>query len=59
MNSKWITVTSGWNKNYLSLKDTHSLLVPDLDCNLISVSKLNLDLLCETEFFAKSCAFQD
>ena len=35
------------------------LFVPDLDCNLISVSRLNNDLHCETKFLAKSCVFQD
>lgn len=35
------------------------LYVPDLDCNLISVSKLNRDHHCETKFFAKYCVFQD
>lgn len=38
----------------------HSVLfVPKLDCNLLSVSKLNSDLNCTTKFFAKSCVFQD
>lgn len=35
------------------------LFVPDLNCNLISVSKLNSDLHCETKFFAKYCVFWD
>ena len=35
------------------------LFVPDLDCSLLSVSKLNKDLNCETKFLANSCVFQD
>ena len=35
------------------------LFVSDLDCNLLSVSKLNKDLNCETKFLANSCVFQD
>jgi len=35
------------------------LFVPDLDCSLISVSRLNRDLNCETKFLADSCVFQD
>ena len=35
------------------------LFVPNLDCNLLSVSKLNRDLDCETKFLAESCVFQD
>ena len=30
------------------------LFVPNLDCNLLSVNKLNRDLDCETEFLANS-----
>ena len=38
----------------------HSVLfVPKLDCNLLSVSKLNHDLNCMTKFLEKSCVFQD
>lgn len=38
----------------------HSVLfVPDLDCNLISVSRINRDLHCETKFFSTSCVFQE
>ena len=33
------------------------LFVPNLDCNLISVNKLNKDLNCETKFVANSCVF--
>ena len=33
------------------------LFVPNLDCNLISVHKLNRDLNCETKFVANSCVF--
>ena len=43
--------------NTLILKSV--LFVPDLDCNLISVSRLNHDLNCETKFLANSCVFQD
>ena len=35
------------------------LFVPNLDCNLLSISKLNRDLDCETKFLAESCVFQD
>ena len=35
------------------------LFVPNLDCNLISVSSLNRDLNSETKFLSKSCVFQD
>ena len=35
------------------------LFVPNLDCNLHSVSKLTQDLNCLTSFSAKSCVFQD
>ena len=35
------------------------LFVPNLDCNLISMHKLNRDLNCETKFVANSCVFQD
>lgn len=35
------------------------LFVPDLHCNLLSVSRLNSDLKCTTKFFAHSCVFQD
>ena len=35
------------------------LFVPNLDCNLLSVSKLNKELDCETKFLAESCVFQD
>ena len=33
------------------------LFVLDLDCNLLSVSKLNKGLNCETKFLANSCVF--
>ena len=33
--------------------------MPNLDCNLISVHKLNRDLNCETKFVANSYVFQD
>ena len=35
------------------------LFVPDLNCNLISVSKLNSDLQCETKLFAKYSVLKD
>ena len=31
------------------------LFLPDLDCNLLSVSKLNKDLNCENKFLVNSC----
>ena len=34
------------------------IFVPNLDCNLISMHKLNRDLNCEIEFVANSCVFQ-
>ena len=43
--------------NTLILKSV--LFVPNLDCNLISVSSPNRDLNCETKCLAKSCVFQD
>ena len=33
--------------------------MPNLNCNLLFISKLNRDLNCETKFLAKSCVFQD
>ncbi|PON36390.1 hypothetical protein PanWU01x14_328850 [Parasponia andersonii] len=35
------------------------LLVPSLDCNLLSVSKLTRDLTCVTNFFTMHCEFRD
>ena len=35
------------------------LFMPNLDCNLISVHKLNRDLNCETKFVSNSCVFQN
>ena len=35
------------------------LLVPNLDCNLLSVSKLTQELNCITKFFPTHCVFQD
>ena len=35
------------------------LFVPDLDCNLIFVRKLNKDLNCETKFLVNSSVFRD
>ena len=35
------------------------LFVLDLECNLLTVSKLNKDLNCETKFLVNSCVFQD
>ena len=35
------------------------LFVPNLDCNLVFVSKFNRDLNCGTKFLAESCVFQD
>ena len=35
------------------------LFVPNLDCNLLYVGKLNRDLDCETKFLVESCVFQD
>ena len=34
------------------------LLVPNLDCNLLSTSKLTKDLKCVTKFFPNHCEFQ-
>ena len=34
------------------------LLVPNLDCNLLSISKLTKDLKCVTKFFPNHCEFQ-
>ena len=52
---------AGIDKVYISKTLTLHLVlyVPDLDCNLIFVSKLNRDHHCETKFFVKSCVFQD
>ncbi|RVX11576.1 Copia protein [Vitis vinifera] len=33
--------------------------VPNLDCNLLSISKLARDLQCVTKFYPNSCVFQD
>ncbi|RVW90323.1 Retrovirus-related Pol polyprotein from transposon RE2 [Vitis vinifera] len=35
------------------------LHVPNLDCNLLSISKLARDLQCITKFYPNSCVFQD
>ena len=35
------------------------LLVPNLDCNLLSISKLTLELNYVTKFFCDWCEFQD
>ena len=35
------------------------LFVPNLNCNLLSVSKINQDLNCLTKFSTKSCEFKD
>ncbi|KAI5411829.1 hypothetical protein KIW84_056775 [Lathyrus oleraceus] len=41
----------------LTLKNV--LDVPNLSCNLISVSKLAQDINCQTNFFRSHCVFQD
>lgn len=43
-------------------KDIHLdpvLFVPNLDCNLLSISKLTRDLKNVTKFFSLSCEFQN
>lgn len=43
-------------------KDIHLdpvLFVPNLDCNLLSISKLTRDLKNDTKFFSLSCEFQN
>ncbi|KAL5846693.1 hypothetical protein ACOSQ3_010217 [Xanthoceras sorbifolium] len=35
------------------------LYVPNLDCNLLSISKLTYDEKCVTKFFPTYCVFQD
>ena len=35
------------------------LHVPNLDCNLLSISKLTRDLNCVAKFFPNLCVFQD
>ncbi|KAL6339861.1 hypothetical protein AAG906_034949 [Vitis piasezkii] len=35
------------------------LHVPNLDCNLLSISKLARDLQCVTKFYPNSCVFRD
>ena len=35
------------------------LFVPNLDCNLLSISKLTRDHNCVTKFFPNMCEFQD
>lgn len=35
------------------------LYVPNLDCNLLSISKLNCDEKCFTKFYPTYCVFQD
>ncbi|KAL5850211.1 hypothetical protein ACOSQ4_008224 [Xanthoceras sorbifolium] len=37
----------------------HVLLVPSLDCSLLSVSKLTNDLKCVAKFSVNQCVFQD
>ncbi|XP_052181017.1 uncharacterized protein LOC127794142 isoform X1 [Diospyros lotus] len=41
----------------LTLKDV--LFVPNLDCNLLSVSKLTIDMECVAKFSKDVCEFQD
>lgn len=41
----------------LTLNDV--LHVPNLSCNLMSVSKLTRDINCQTNFFRSHCVFQD
>ncbi|KAE8673457.1 Aspartic proteinase A3 [Hibiscus syriacus] len=38
---------------------SHVLYVPNLTCNLISISKLSADLCCTTKFNSDFCEFQD
>ena len=38
---------------------TSVLLVPNLDCNLLSISKLTQEKSCVTKFFKTGCEFQD
>lgn len=42
-----------------NLKITNVLYVPDLDCNLISVSQLSDESNCNVYFIGKLCAIQD
>ena len=35
-----------------------ALFVPNLDCSLLSISKLTKDLKCVTNFFPNHCEFQ-
>ena len=47
-----IRVTNDLNLNSV-------LHVPNLDCNLLSISKLTRDLHCEAKFFSNLCKFQE
>lgn len=35
------------------------LLIPNLDCNLLSISKLINDMTCITKLTSQNCVFQD
>ena len=47
-----IRVTNDLNLNFV-------LHVPNLDCNLLSISKLTHDLHCEARFFSNLSKFQE
>ena len=47
-----IRVTNDLNLNFV-------LHVPNLDCNLLSISKLTRDLHCEARFFSNLSKFQE
>ena len=55
--------TPKWSDQEPSISQTlilkSVLFVLDLGCSLVSVSRLNRDLNCETKFLADSCVFQD
>lgn len=60
--SRWITFKSGWYRFCYNLEESTLnlvLLVPNLNCNLPSISKLTRELNCVTKFSQNSCEFQD
>ncbi|RVX08140.1 Retrovirus-related Pol polyprotein from transposon TNT 1-94 [Vitis vinifera] len=57
-----VQVKNCWDRFYKLTKDLYLdsvLHVPNLDCNLLSISKLARDLQCVTKFYPNSCVFQD
>ena len=56
----WIIVQGCWFRfsDYFKGLNSSLYLVPNLDCSLLSISKLTKDLKCVTKFFPNHCEFQ-